>query len=142
MASNYVQGTEQTVTWAALATLAAGAYSVGPTIDTGSAVPYEVLLKLTAGVGSTPSPTTSGVNLFLQYSLDGTNWTSFAPADDSGATDLEFIGTCPVQSTTPTVKLFTTAGHPTCRWIRPVAKNVTNVALNAGSLTWAAITGS
>jgi hypothetical protein len=142
MPSNYVQGAEQTTTWTALATLAAGAYSVGPTIDTGSAVPYEVLLKFSAGVASTPAPITNGVNFYLQYSLDGTNWTSFTPADDTGITDMEFIGQVPVQSAAVTTKLFSTAGNPTCRWIRPVAKNATNVALNSGSLTWAAITGS
>lgn len=141
--SNYVQGSKTTVTWSAFATLGVGAFSVGPTIDLTATVPFEVLLEVTSGVASNPATTSLGVTIYLQYSLDGTNWSSFQPATTVGATDMEFIGFVPVQdSSGATVKTFTTAGHPTCRWIRPVAYNGTGVVLNAGSLSWAPITGS
>jgi hypothetical protein len=141
--SNYVQGAKTAATITGFSTLAAGAFIVGSAIDLTAVVPYEVIFEVTAGVGSAPASTNLGVNFYLQYSLDGTNWTSFVPATTVGATDMELIGFCPVQTSgTPTTKLFTSAGHPTCRWIRPVMENGTGVTLNVGSMNYAVITGS
>jgi len=143
MASNFIQGTKTAATITGFSTLAAGAFVVGSAIDLTAVVPYEVLFEVTAGVASAPANTSLGVNFYLQYSLDGTNWSSFAPATAVGAIDMEYIGFCPVQASgTPTTKMFTSAGHPTCRWIRPVMENGTGVTLNAGSLNYAVITGS
>jgi hypothetical protein len=140
--SNFVQGAKTAATIAGFSTLAAGAFVVGSAIDLTAVVPYEVIFEVTAGVGSAPASTTLGVNFYLQYSLDGANWTSFLPADATGAADMEFIGFVPVQTATVTTKLFTSQGHPTCRWIRPVMQNATGVVLNAGSMNYAVITGS
>lgn len=142
MPSNYVQGAKTAATITGFATLAAGAFVTGAAIDLGTSVPYEVIFEVTAGVGSAPATTVLGVNFYLQYSLDGTNWTSFSPATATGTTDMELIGFVPVQTAAPTTKLFTSAGHPTCRWIRPVMENGTGVTLNAGSMSYAVITGS
>jgi len=142
MPSNYVQGAKTAATITGFSTLAAGAFATGSTIDLSANVPYEVIFEVTAGVGSAPATTNLGVNFYLQYSLDGTNWTSFSPADATGVGDLEFIGFVPVQTATTTTKAFSSAGHPTCRWIRPVMQNSTGVTLNAGSMNYAVITGS
>lgn len=140
--SNYVQGTKTAATITGFSTLAAGSFIVGSAIDLTAVVPFEVLFEVTAGVGSAPASTNLGVNFYLQYSLDGTNWSSFSPATSVGATDMEFVGFVPVQTATVTTKVFTSAGHPTCRWIRPVMENGTGVTLNAGSMNYAVITGS
>jgi hypothetical protein len=140
--SNYVQGAKTAATITGFATLAAGAFVVGSAIDLTAVVPFEVLFEVTAGVGSAPASTNLGVNFYLQYSLDGANWSSFTPADLTGATDMEFIGFVPVQTATTSTKVFSSAGHPTCRWIRPVMYNGVGVTLNAGSLNYAVITGS
>jgi hypothetical protein len=140
--SNYVQGAKTAATITGFSTLAAGAFVVGDAIDLTAVVPFEVLFEITAGVGSAPATTNLGVNFYLQYSLDGTNWSSFSPATSAGATDMEFIGFVPVQTATVTTKVFSSAGHPTCRWIRPVMENGTGVVLNAGSMNYAVITGS
>lgn len=141
--SNYVQGAKTAATITGFSTLAAGAFVVGSAIDLTAVVPYEVLFEVTAGVASAPASTNLGVNFYLQYSLDGTNWTSHSPADLTGATDMESIGFVPVQASgTPTVKMFSSAGHPTCRWCRPVMYNGSGVILNAGALNYAVITGS
>ena len=142
MPSNFVQGTKTAATITGFSTLGVGAFVVGSAIDLSAIVPYEVIFEVTAGVGSAPASTILGVNFYLQYSLDGTNWTSFSPADATGVTDLELIGFVPVQTATITTKLFTSQGHPTCRWIRPVMQNSTGVTLNAGSMNYAVITGS
>jgi hypothetical protein len=141
--SNYVQGAKTAATITGFSTLAAGAFVVGSAIDLTAVVPFEVLFEVTAGVGSNPANTNLGVNFYLQYSLDGTNWSSFQPATAVGATDMELIGFVPVQdSTGPTTKLFSSQGHPTCRWCRPVMENGTGVTLNAGSMNYSVITGS
>ena len=141
--SNYVQGVKAAATITGFPTLGVGAFVVGAGIDLTAVVPFEVLFEVTAGVASNPANTSLGVNFYLQYSLDGTNWSSFQPATLVGATDMEFIGFVPVQdSTGATVKTFSSAGHPTCRWIRPVMYNGTGVVLNAGTLSYAVITGS
>ena len=140
--SNYVQGTKTAATITGFSTLAAGSFIVGSAIDLTAVVPFEVLFEITAGVGSAPANTGLGVNFYLQYSLDGTNWSSFLPATAVGATDMEYIGFVPVQTATVTTKVFTSQGHPTCRWIRPVMENGTGVVLNAGSMNYAVITGS
>jgi hypothetical protein len=142
MASNFVQGTKTAATITGFSTLGIGAFVVGSAIDLSALVPYEVLFEVTAGVGSAPANTNLGVNFYLQYSLDGTNWTSFSPATSVGAPDMEYIGFVPVQTATVTTKMFSSAGRPTCRWIRPVMENGTGVILNAGSMSYAAITGS
>jgi hypothetical protein len=141
--SNYVQGTKTAATITGFSTLAAGAFVVGSAIDLTAVVPFEVLFEVTAGVGSAPANTNLGVNFYLQYSLDGTNWSSFQPATTVGATDMELIGFVPVQDASgATTKTFSSAGHPTCRWCRPVMYNGTGVNLNAGALSYAVITGS
>jgi hypothetical protein len=139
--SNYVQGTKTAATITGFSTLAAGAFIVGTTIDLTAVVPYEVIFEVTAGVASAPAANV-GVNFYLQYSLDGTNWTSFTPASLAGVGDMEFLGFVPIQDTTPTVKAFSSSGHPVSRWVRPVMYNGTGVTLNAGSLNYAVITGS
>jgi hypothetical protein len=141
--SNYVQGTKTAATITGFSTLAAGAFVIGSAIDLTAVVPFEVLFEVTAGVGSAPANTNLGVNFYLQYSLDGTNWSSFQPATLVGATDMDFIGFVPVQDATgPTTKTFSSQGHPTCRWIRPAMYNGVGVTLNAGSMSYAVITGS
>jgi hypothetical protein len=141
--SNYVQSTKTAATITGFSTLAAGAFVVGSAIDLTATVPFEVLFEVTAGVASNPASTNLGVNFYLQYSLDGTNWSSFNPATTVGAVDMELIGFVPVQdSSAPTTKVFSSVGHPTCRWVRPVMENGTGVTLNAGSMNYAAITGS
>lgn len=141
--SNYVQGTKTAATITGFSTLAAGAFIVGSAIDLTAVVPFEVLFEVTAGIGSAPASAVLGVNFYLQYSLDGTNWSSFQPATLTGAGDMELIGFVPVQDASgATTKVFSSAGHPTCRWIRPVMYNGTGVTLNAGSMNYAVITGS
>lgn len=141
--SNYVQGAKTAATITGFSTLGNGAFVVGSAIDLTAVVPFEVLFEVVAGVASNPASTILGVSFYLQYSLDGTTWSSFLPATLVGATDMEFIGFVPVQDASgATVKTFSSAGHPTCRWIRPVMYNGTGVVLNAGSLSYAVITGS
>jgi hypothetical protein len=143
--SNYVQGakTAAGAFTPSFATLAAGAFAIGTAIDLTAVVPFEVLFEVTAGIGSAPASTNLGINFYLQYSLDGTNWSSFTPATTVGATQMEFIGFVPVPDATGAkTKVFTSQGHPTCRWIRPVMYNGTGVVLTAGSMNYGAITGS
>jgi hypothetical protein len=141
--SNYVQGAKTAATITGFSTLAAGAFVVGTTIDLTAVVPFEVLFEVTSGIGSAPASTNLGVNFYLQYSLDGTNWSSFSPASTVGAPQMEYIGFVPVPDATGTkTKVFSTSGHPTCRWVRPVVYNATGVVLNAGSASYAVITGS
>jgi hypothetical protein len=141
--SNYVQGAKTAATITGFNTLAAGAFIVGTGIDLTAVVPYEVIFEVTAGIGSVPVTTNLGVNFYLQYSLDGTNWSSFTPATTVGSTQMEFTGFLPVPDATGAkTKVFSSSGHPTCRWIRPVMYNGTGVVLNAGSMNYAVITGS
>jgi hypothetical protein len=141
--SNYVQGAKTAATITGFSTLAAGAFIVGTAIDLTAVVPFEVLFEVTAGIGSAPATTTLGVNFYLQYSLDGTNWSSFTPATLVGSTQMEFMGFIPVPDTTGAkTRVVSSQGHPTCRWCRPVMYNGTGVALNAGSMNYAVITGS
>ena len=142
MPSNYLQGTKTAATIPGFSGLVAGAFATGDAIDLTAVVPFEVLFEVTAGIASAPANTNLGINFYLQYSLDGTNWSTFSPATAAGATDMEFIGFVPVQTATATTKVFTSQGHPTCRWIRPVMENGTGVVLNAGSMSYAVITGS
>jgi hypothetical protein len=141
--SNLVQGAKTAATIAGFSTLAAGAFVVGSTIDLTAVVPYDINFEVTSGIGSAPASTILGVTFYLQYSLDGTNWSSFLPATAVGATQLEFIGFVPVpDSTGAKIKNFAMLGHPTSRYIRPVMYNGTGVVLNAGSMSYAVITGS
>jgi hypothetical protein len=141
--SNYVQGAKTAATITGFSTLAAGAFVVGTAIDLTAVVPFEVLFEVTSGIGSAPSANSYGVTFYLEYSLDGTNWSSFSPVSIVGATQLEQVGFVPVPDATGAkTKVFSSSGHPSCRWVRPVMYNGTGVVLNAGSMNYAVITGS
>jgi hypothetical protein len=143
--SNYVQGakTAAGVFTPSFVTLAAGSFAIGTAIDLTAVVPFEVLFEVTAGIASAPVSTVLTVDLYLQYSLDGTNWSSFLPATIVGTTQMEYIGSLPVPDQNGTkTKVFTSQGNPTCRWIRPVVYNGTGVVLSNGTMNYAVITGS
>lgn len=141
--SNYVQGIKTAATITGFSTLAAGSFVVGSTIDLTAVVPFDINFEVTAGIGSAPANTNLGVNFYLQYSLDGTNWSSFSPQSLVGATQMELMGFLPVPDATGAkTKNFSMAGHPVSRYIRPVMYNGTGVVLNAGSMSYTAITGS
>ncbi len=138
------QGTRSAVTVSGLSTLGSGAYCVSDTIPLASManLKLEVALATTNAVASKFQ-----CSVFLQQSLDGTNFES-GPTSGTSTTDepdLTFVGIVPMFSSTTTHRkifdLSDVIGDNT-HSIRVVIKNEVGVALTSGTLHTTSVVGT
>lgn len=113
-------------------------------VDLGAVTPLDCVLELSVTPG-----TVSGnkqVLLFVQISLDGTNYSSgpTSGTTTTDETDLYFIGAVPCNTSSTAERgsfsMFARLGF--CpRYFKPVVKNDSGAALSAGTLNYVPITG-
>jgi len=124
-----------------MSTLASATYIAGSAIDLGATIPMDVTFECTVTVTSPVAP--NNVAIFAQLSLDNTNF-STGPTSSNSATDeldLHYIGSIPCYSTGTHTKFFSLSGLPVARYLKPIARNNTGVALTSGFIYKADITG-
>jgi len=125
-----------------LGTLGSGAYLASGTIDLTVAIPLELSIEAEAIPNGVPTGNLQLV-VFVETSLDGTNFTG--PATRATANDGQetFVGLLPMAATTAVrnAKAFSTAGLPVTRYFRFVAKNDMGVPLASGTINYGVIKG-
>ena len=132
-------------TGTALSTLANNTYvtSTNP-VDLGATTPLDCVLQLKVTVGTVAAP--NQVLLFVQVSLDGTNYTT-GPTSGTTTTDqpdLYQVGTVPANtSSVAHAKDFSLlAALGFCpRYFKPIVLNNSGAALTAGTVDYITVTG-
>ena len=134
-------------TGSALSTLANATYVTSTAaVDLGTPTPLDCLLELSVQPNGTVA-SLKQVALFIKVSLDGTNY-STGPESGTTATDepdLYLVGTVPCLTNSAAQKksFSVVAALGFCpRYFKPVVKNETNVALQAGTLNYVTVTGT
>ena len=135
-------GSRNSLSISGITTLSAGTYLASSSYNCSTTSPLDVIIELTVGVSTSPS-SRKAVAVFLQESLDGTNFRS-GPTSGTTTTDeadLKFIGTVPVNSATSHTGFFSvfTSLSYLPKYFKVVVKNDTGVALTSGSLYTAEI---
>ena len=125
-----------------LGTLGSGVYLASSTIDLGAVIPLELSIEAECVPNGVPAGNLQLV-IFVETSLDGTNFTGPATRATAGDGQETFVGTISMVATTAirNAKAFSTAGLPVTRYFRFVAKNDLGVPLTSGVINYAAITG-
>lgn len=143
MATNPTVGTRTSLTVTGLSTLANGTYVASSVYTCNSNKPIDVIVEVAVATTNTP-----GVNkqvvVFLQESLDGTNYRS---GPTSGTTTMDEpnllpMGTVPLASSatteTATFSVFAILGYVPYSF-KVILKNDCNVALTGGTVNTAEI---
>ena len=145
MATTPTVGTRTSLTVTGFSTLAAATYAVSAVYTANTNKPWDVIVEVDAATTNTPAGNKQVV-VFLQESLDGTNYRS-GPTSGTSAVDepnLRFLGTLPMASvTTSQIGAFSVAsvlGY--CPYsFKVVLKNDLGVALTSGTVFTAEISG-
>lgn len=142
-----IQGSRTALTVTGLATLAAANFVASNAYNCATNDPLEVLVEVALATTNTPSDPYM-VDVFIQASLDGTNFTS-GPTSGTATTDiadLHYLGSVPMSSATTTHrKVF--AVSPLFGGVLPAAFKVVllnniSVALTSGTVYTAEVLGN
>ena len=138
--------TRTALTTTGLTTLASATYVASNTYTPNTNKPLDVIVEAELATTNTPAGNKQAV-LFLQESLDGTNFRS-GPTSGTTTTDepnLRFLGTVPMNSVTTTQRgtfsVAQTLGYVPYAF-KVVVKNDLGVALTTGNLYTAEISGN
>ena len=145
MATNPAVGTRTALTVTGLSTLAAGTYVASNSYNCNTNKPWDVVVEVNVATTNTPV-TPKQVLVFLQESLDGTNYRS-GPTSGTTTTDeqnLRWIGTIPMNSVSTaqsgTFSVAQVLGYLPFAF-KLIIKNETGVALTSGTVFTSEITG-
>lgn len=142
-----VQGTRTALTVTGLATLAAGTFVASSAYNASTNDPLEVLVEVALATTNTPSDPFK-VDVFIQASLDGTNFTSgpTSGTDTTDIADLHYLGSVPMSSATTTHrKVFPVSplfGGVLPAQFKVVLLNNIGVALTSGTVYTAEVLGN
>ena len=145
MATTPTVGTRTSLTSTGLSTLASGTYVASYAYTANTNKPWDVIVEVDTATTNTATGNKQVV-VFLQESLDGTNYRS-GPTSGTSTTDepnLRFLGVIPMNSTTTTqIGTFSIAqalGY--CPFaFKVVLKNDLGVALTSGTVFTSEISG-
>ena len=145
MATTPTVGTRTSLTVTGFSTLAAATYVVSAVYTANTNKPWDVIVEVNAATTNTPSGNKQIV-VFIQESLDGTNYRS-GPTSGTTAADelnLRFVGVLPMNSVTTsqmgTFSVATALGF--CPYsFKVVLKDDLGVALTSGTVFTAEISG-
>ena len=145
MATTPTVGTRTSLTSTGLSTLASGTYVASNAYTANTNKPWDVIVEVDTATTNTATGNKQVV-VFLQESLDGTNYRS-GPTSGTSTTDepnLRFLGVIPMNSTTTTqIGTFSIAqalGY--CPFaFKVVLKNDLGVALTSGTVFTSEISG-
>lgn len=142
-----VQGSRTSLTVTGLSTLASNTYVASDAYNCATNDPLEVLLEVALATTNTPSGNKKA-DVFVQASLDGTNFTS-GPTSGSTTTDepdLHYIGTVPLNTVTTTHRrVFPVSpafGGVLPAQFKVVIHNDLGVALTSGTVHTAEVLGN
>ncbi len=142
-----IQGTRTALTAGGLSTLASGNYTASDAYNCATNDPLEVLVEVALATTNSPAGNKKA-DVFIQASLDGTNFTS-GPTSGSTTTDepdLHYLGTIPMNTITTTHRrVFAVSplfGGVLPQQFKVVVKNDLNVALTSGTIHTAEVQGS
>lgn len=141
------QATRTALTAGGLATLAASTYTASDAYDCSTNDPLEVLVEVALATTNTPTGNKKA-DVFVQASLDGTNFTS-GPTSGTTTTDepdLHYLGWIPMNTASTTHRRIF-AISPLFGGVLPAAfkivvKNDLGVALTSGAIYTAEVIGS
>ena len=142
-----IQGSRTSLTVTGLSTLAAANYVASSAYNCSTNDPLEVLVEVALATTNAVSGNYK-CDVFVQASLDGTNFTS-GPTSGSTTTDepdLHYIGSVPMKTSTTTHrKVFPVSpafGGVLPAQFKVVIKNDVSVALTSGTVYTAEVLGS
>ena len=142
-----IQGSRTALTVTGLAALAAATFVASDAYNCAANDPLEILVEVALATTNTPTGSFKA-DVFIQASLDGSNYTS-GPTSGTSVTDLgdlHYLGSVPINSATTTHRrVFAVSplfGGVLPAYFKVIVKNDIDVALTSGTVYTAEILGS